>query len=375
MEKFGKYIIYASVILGRRVLAAYRGAQLGAIELILALRERGYEFIVVTRQDDSGESPIDQYEGIPIYRFPFWKALADRNLRQLQEARKGFAKLKSNFAPDLVHLHGVGPSTHFYLEDAKAHPVPLLVTLTGMHFEEQCGLQVFERLLQVADWVTVKSEAILSRARHIVPSVSPRSSVVYRGRDDLLPDPPSLPTIFPKILCVGRMAPEKGFDLALSAFAAIANRMPEVKLVMAGDGPQRSSLEKQAESLELNGKVQWLGWVAPGQMPALLATAQVVLIPSRTEGLPRVAVEAALMARPVVATKIGGIPEVVLHQRTGLLVTPENERALIDALMYVLTHREEGELMGASARTFVLEKFNMEQCVDSYQTLYNQILQ
>jgi glycogen(starch) synthase len=146
-------------------------------------------------------------------------------------------------------------------------------------------------------------------------------------------------------------------------------------MVIAGDGPQRSALEQQAESLGLAEKVQWLGWVAPEEIPALLATAQAVLIPSRSEGLPRVAVEAALMARPVVATKVGGIPEVVIHQRTGLLVEPENEGVLADAIIYFLTHREEGESMGYSARSLALEQFNLDHCLDSYHALYEQLTQ
>jgi glycogen(starch) synthase len=244
-----------------------------------------------------------------------------------------------------------------------------------MDFEKQCGLQVFERILGLSDWTTVKSKAILHRARHIVPSIGPRSSVVYRGKRDPLPELHSPPTILPRIVCVGRLATEKGFDLALSAFAIIVKHFPEVEMAMAGDGPQRSALEQQTESLGLTEKVQWLGWVAPDKIPALLATAQVVLIPSRSEGLPRIAVEAALMARPVVATKVGGIPEVVIHQRTGLLVEPENERALAESIIYFLTHREECDSMGYSARKFVLEKFNMEECVDTYQTLYEKLTQ
>jgi glycogen(starch) synthase len=339
------------------------------------MRKRGHEFIVVTRQDDPSEALVDQYEGVPIFRFPFWKAFADRNLSQLLAAKKEVVKLKHDFAPDLVHLHGVGPSTLFCLESSKVHPVPLLVTLTGMRFEEQCGLQLFERILRLSDWVTVKSEAILSRARHLVPSIGPRSSVVYRGRRDPLPELRSPPTVLPRIVCVGRMAKVKGFDLALSAFAIIAKHFPKVEMVIAGDGPERSSLEQHAKSLGLAEQVKWVGWVAPEEIPALLATSQAVLIPSRSEGLPRVAVEAALMARPVVGTRVGGIPEVVVHQRTGLLVEPENERALADAIIFLLTHQEEGVSMGHSARRLALKKFRMEGCVDSYQALYEQLIQ
>jgi len=253
--------------------------------------------------------------------------------------------------------------------------VPLLVTLTGMDFEKQCGLQVFESILRLSDWATVKSKSILHRARQIVPSIGPRSSVVYRGRRDPLPELCSPATILPRIVCVGRLAREKGFDLALSAFTTIVKHFPEMELVLAGDGPQRSALEQQAESLGLTEKVQWLGWVAPEQIPALIATAQAVLIPSRSEGLPRVAVEAALMARPVAATKVGGIPEVVIHQKTGLLVEPENDEALADAILYLLTNQDESVAMGHSARCLALEQFNLEHCVDSYHALYEQLTQ
>ena len=128
-----------------------------------------------------------------------------------------------------------------------------------------------------------------------------------------------------------------------------------------------------AEARRMREKVKFLGWIAPEEIPALLATAHLVLIPSRYEGLPRVAVEAALMAKPVVATRVGGISEVVLHQKTGLLVEPENNTALAEAISFLLAHQEEATTMGHSARSLALKKFNLEHCVDSYQSLYQRL--
>ncbi len=144
-------------------------------------------------------------------------------------------------------------------------------------------------------------------------------------------------------------------------------------MVIVGDGTARSSLEQQAESLGLTDKVKFLGWVIPEKVPALLATAHVIMIPSRYEGLPRVAVEAALMAKPVVATRVGGIPEVVLHQKTGLLVEAENSAALAEATSFLLVHHEKATTMGDTARMFASKKYNMEHFVDSYQALYQQL--
>ncbi|MCZ6799006.1 MAG: glycosyltransferase family 4 protein, partial [Nitrospirae bacterium] len=268
------------------------GAENGGLELILSLRQRGHEFIVVTRQDDLTQPTVEEYEGVRIYRFPFWKAYADHNLQLLLEARKGVRKLIHEFSPDLVHLHHLGPSSLFYLETTKDHSVPLLVTLTSGNIEKVVGLKLLESILRIADWVTAKSTGILKSAHQLVPQIVHHSSVIYRGRSDLLPQRNSSPTILQRILCVGRLSTEKGFDLALSALAAIVGQFPEVEMVIVGDGTARSSLEQQAESLGLTDKVKFLGWVIPEKVPALLATAHVVMIPSRYEGVPRVAVEA-----------------------------------------------------------------------------------
>ena len=75
------------------------------------------------------------------------------------------------------------------------------------------------------------------------------------------------------------------------------------------------------------------------------------------------------------ATKVGGIPEVVIHQKTGLLVEPENDEALADAIIYLLTNQDESVAMGHSARCLALEQFNLEHSVDSYQALYEQLTQ
>src|SRR5262249_3612688 len=177
--------------------------------------------------------------------------------------------------------------------------------------------------LRNAVWVVGCSEAILLRGQQFVPEIIPRSSVIYNARKEpsLLPGP--LPSKAPRVLCLGRLAPEKGFDLALTAFAAVIERHPHARLLIAGDGPARSDLERQAGQSGLGRAVDFVGWVAPDQIPALLNGATAVVIPSRQEGLPLVAVEAALMARPVVATRVGGLPEAIVHQQTGVLVEPE----------------------------------------------------
>src|SRR5215510_6749725 len=100
------------------------GAEIFSPKLILALRERGHEFAVVTRQDSPDLPAEDRYKGISIYRFPFWLTLTDRNaVDRLMVVRRQVSERKRTFAADLVHIHGFGPtSVLFHLDTAGAHP-------------------------------------------------------------------------------------------------------------------------------------------------------------------------------------------------------------------------------------------------------------
>lgn len=355
--------------------------RIGGIEvlcaaLLPALRERGYEFTVVTSHYyDDGLPDEEQYLGIPVHRFPFLSALADGNIDAMMETRQRVAKLKRTFAPDLIHLHVVGPGELFHLLTAGAHPAPLLATLhrnlPGHGTEADT---IVGRTLHDADWVSCVSESVLAQARGRVPAITSRSSVIYNGLEVpvLPPEPP--PAGPPRLLCVGRLVPEKGFDLALRALAALVDRFPTVRLTIAGDGPARSELERLAAELALTDHVDFLGWVAPDQVSALLSATTVVVVPSRwPEPFGLVALEAAASARPVVAARIGGLPEVVVHRQTGLLFDAEDSGALAEAIGSVLHDPESAARMGQAARRRAVQEFPLERCVDAYDELYRML--
>jgi glycogen(starch) synthase len=165
---------------------------------------------------------------------------------------------------------------------------------------------------------------------------------------------------------------EKGFDVALAAFAVIARRRAGVHLTIAGDGPERAALQEQASALGIAAAVEFTGWVAPDAVPDLIAGAAVVAIPSRSEGLPAVALEAAAMGRPVVAARVGGLPEVVLHGQTGLLVDVDSE-ALAGAFTALLDDPETARQMGRAAWQRARDVFSRDRCIDAYDALYRRL--
>ena len=175
-------------------------------------------------------------------------------------------------------------------------------------------------------------------------------------------------------MCLGRVVRDKGFDLALAAFAELAPRFPKARLVVAGDGPARPELEAQAQALGVADAVEFPGWVAPERVSELMNSATLVVMPSRwDEPFGLVAVEAALMARPVVASRVGGLAEAVADGETGLLVDKEDPAALARAVAHLLEDPGKAERMGQAARRRARELFGFERQVDAYDGLYQRL--
>jgi glycogen(starch) synthase len=267
----------------------------------------------------------------------------------------------------------VGPSVFFHLDTVGVDPIPSLLTLHGERTLAARRTPVPGRILREVDWVIGSSAMVLELARRKVPEMSDRSSVIYNGveRPRIAPEP--LPIRAPRLLCLGRLSPEKGFDLALTVFSALVRRYQGIRLIIAGDGPARAELEQQARTLHIDTSVDFLGWVAPEAVPSLLNSVTLVLMPSRTESLPLAALEAGLMARPVVAARVGGLPEVVVDGETGLLVERDDIRALTEAVSFLLDNADTAARMGLNARKRAQDVFGWRQHVDAYVALYRRL--
>ena len=151
---------------------------------------------------------------------------------------------------------------------------------------------------------------------------------------------------------------------------------PALRLVIAGDGPARSALERQAKALGVADAVEFRGWVSPEEIPRLLQSASVVVMPSRDHELfGLVALQAAQMARPIVASALGGLQEVVDDGVTGMLVAPDDEDALTNAVGALLDDPALAVVMGAAARRRAVTGFVWERFVDAYEAVYADVAQ
>ena len=133
------------------------------------------------------------------------------------------------------------------------------------------------------------------------------------------------------VLFVGRLDPAKGVVELLEAFASLASRRPNLRLAYVGDGPGREQLRCTAKDLALEGRVYLAGACPSEKIPQWLAAANVLALPSYAEGCPNVVIEALSCGRPVIATNVGGIPELV-NEKSAILVAPRDSRTLADAI-------------------------------------------
>lgn len=348
------------------------GVEVLAAKLLPALQARGYEYAVAAPKPHPDLPDEETYKGIPVHRFLFWNNLHHDSIDHVAETRQKVIRLKRSFAPSLIHLNHVGFSDFFHLITAKAHASPSLVTLHG-EWPDKANTTV-GHTLRTADWIVGCSAAILKKGRSLAPEILTRSSVIYNSIESPTLDPAALPFNPPRLLCLGRLSVEKGFDLAMSAFASIVGRFPQARLIVAGDGPERARLQRQILDSRLTDSVDFIGWVKPDNVPALINTATMVIMPSRLDSFPLVALQAGILARPVVATRVGGLPEIVLHHETGMLVEKENSQGLADAICFLLENSAAAVQMGQAARTRVQTLFDWERHVDAYDALYRQLV-
>ena len=180
--------------------------------------------------------------------------------------------------------------------------------------------------------------------------------------------PPSQP---PTIVFAGRLVREKGADILLEAFAKVRRQIPHARLLLAGEGPEREALNRLIASRQLSASVSMLGHLSQSEMERHFEGAWVQAVPSRWEepfGL--VAVEAMMRGTAVVASRTGGLAEIVEDRRSGLLVPPSDVEALAGALLGLLQNPDRAEQMGRAGREAALARFSQSTYVERFIRLY-----
>ena len=340
-----------------------------------ALVRRGHDVVVVTGRTDDVRPDDDTYLGIPVYRFPFAHAVLHRDVEAIARSMGRLGRLYSELQPDIYHIFPTGPAALFHLTAIARHPAPTLTAIQLAMPDRRDEGRLLEKLLGLPGWVTACSQGTLDHTRSLVPEIASRSSVVYNAIPvaDGVPAPADHDT--PILLCLGRVVEDKGFDVALSAFRIVLNELPDARLVVAGDGIARQNLERLAADLGVDDRVEFTGTVDREEVPSLIDAATLVIMPSRwEEAFGLVALEAAQRARPVVASRVGGLQEVVVDGETGLLVPREDPAALADAVVSLLRDPARAAELGRKARERAVRDFGWDRYVEAHVELYGRLI-
>ncbi len=297
-----------------------------------------------------------------------------RRLRATFHRYSTIRRLTLDLKPDLVHVHSV----------PEPWALPFLLGLTPLVISVW-GSDIVAR----QNWLRRLSYGLLFRRVALVTATSeylarvvagypfePRAEVVPFGIDTdcFAPRPrPPVKTNGPVIGFVKHLELHYGPADLVRAFAQVCTRFPTARLIMAGDGPLRPGLRSLAAQLGLADAITFPGPIPHDAVPNLLASLDVFAMPSHHEAFGVAALEASAMELPVVATRVGGVPEVVQDGVTGLLVPPRDPSNLATALCRLIEDPELARKMGVAGREFVLSRYRWEDCVSRMETLYASI--
>lgn len=277
------------------------------------------------------------------------------------------AKLFKEWRADVVHVHNAKPMMYGGPAARFAGVPRVIYTRHGQHnTQSKRQAMVFNLLQKTADKIVCVSDdsAGLSIAEGLGES---RVCRVWNGID-LKRFAFVGPQANGPMVMVGRLSPEKSVDTLLRAMALVVAKCPNAQLEIAGNGACKTELESLSRELKLEGNVKFLGEVR--NVPALLSRASVSILPSLTEGISLTLLEAMAVGLPVVATRVGGNPEVVADGETGLLIPSADPAAMAEAIERMLASPAMRQEMGFAGRQRIEAHFDVSRMVGNYEGIY-----
>jgi len=380
-------------VLHIRQSARYSGLERLILQVAAPLRERGYETATTILYTRRGVSPevarelpsihpmieISRSYGVEVDQ------IVDRTKWPLGMARRVAKRVRAGRF-DLLHTHGFKENLVGLLA-ARMARAPIVSTAHGFSQAfrrlalyrrlDLLLLRGFPRVLAVS--AAVRRQLLAAGLRpervcvvHGALDVADFSAHVDSNTDDVRRSL-SIEPGCPVISFVARLSPEKGHIFFLHAARKVLDHRPEARFLVIGEGPLRAKLEHTAEALSLDRGLRFLGFRTDA--PTLISASDLVVLPSVKEGLPDVLLEAAALAKPVVASRVGGISEIVRHGVSGLLVPPADPDALAEAVLDLIRRPDEARSMGMRGREVVRREFSVDRMARRVARVYNELME
>lgn len=353
------------------------GAELHAVSLAAALRKRGFETAILTIFEEGSLAETARSQGVPLF------CLYEKGPWGLGTPIRIFQWLRGRRI-DILHVYLFG--FHFFASlPARILRVPVILSSRRELAEWQRKRHlIIENLGNLfVDGITACSHAVKQRTieRERIDPLKIRvihngvdlSRFCSRGRGGEIRREFGIPEDAPLVGTVGNFAAEKGYSYFLKAAGRVAERFPQARFMVVGSGRYETQVRAEARAMPVREKVIFTG--SRSDIPDLLDAMDLFALASVSEGFPNVLLEAMAMAKPVVATTVGGIPELIDSGRDGLLVPVRDSGALAEAVVELLRDRRRAWEMGQQAFQKIQSRFYLERMIDDYCRYYWQWLE
>jgi glycosyltransferase involved in cell wall biosynthesis len=377
------------------------GAEEFLIRMVSSVRQAGWRATVVLPDRPYLESAVQRLRAVGAqvlainvkterdYPIPALWHLAD--LRQRAFLKQTLQALD----PDVVHINQpIAESAQLGIQAAASLGLPIVTTVHQYKSVVKRGHKLGLLRDVIINWHYRHVRAVSLPAR-LAGQVLEEQYPKTRGKTRVVPpaidieqfDPQRVAPLTPQVRArldptgeralvgvIARLSKEKGQRLLLAAWPEIQRHVPHAHLILAGDGPDRPTVEALCRDLRLEDSVTLLGHVPPEDIPALLPALDVVVQPSFHDCLPLAMLEAMVMERPVIAAAVDAIPSVLKHEYAGLLVPPNDRAALTEAVTRLLGDPAFAEALGRQARLVVLDSYTPAAQTREVLRLYEQAL-
>ena len=350
------------------------GLQKLILDICSHINKTIFEISVCCLRDKGELAPQIEKNGIKVYRIP----PRPNNKTDYFSFLKLYNLLKGKQI-DILHTH----NTHPFMDGTvagKMADIPVIIhTDHARQFPDKRRYMLAERILShFVDKVVAVSESVKQDLIYYEKINSKKITVIWNGID---PEKFNckinkkekkkeldVENCYPILGFSGRLTKQKGISYLLNAMPKIINEFPKAILLIAGYGEHEEKFKQETIQLGINKHVKFLG--PRLDIPEILAILDIYVLPSIWEGMPLVILEAMAAKKPIVATKVGGIPEAVIHNHSGLLVPPKDPEALANAILKILKNSNLAASLAENAYNRFLKHFTIKKMVSRYEQLY-----
>lgn len=344
------------------------------IDLAQALARAGHEIYVV--HESTSLSPTgtrNRLPGMSTMQIDLGSREDPPSQQTLSQTLTRLDSFISSQDPEIIHAHRWGDrDTALLSVVARSHGIPVVYT---EHEHPDLDLGYFR---DTRGTVSSLCQAVIFPAVHsmrawdgLFPASPPITTIV----NGVTGAPPAPEGVDPEaVFFSGRHSDEKGLSTLISAWPAVLARKPQARLLIAGAGNETSHLQHFARELAIDHSIDWLGWLDRETNRIMAAQCQLIVVPSLwQEPFGLVAAEASLASRPVVASRVGGLIDIVRDGVTGILVEPGDKEALSHAMIRLLDDPALADGFGRAGAEWVEQEFSMTQCASRHSALYQQV--